>query len=63
MSQKQAKKFRKLLRKEVEKLASEKVEREMNMFKKKPKLIPMWIWVRLIGIFIKVKKTKTKKHE
>jgi hypothetical protein len=58
MSQKQEKRMRKMLRKEVSDLAQKKIDRDMNMFKPKPRFVPMWLWVRLIGIFIKVRKTK-----
>jgi len=35
--------------------AREIAERDMNMFRTKPKIIPLKVWIWLISIFIKVK--------
>jgi hypothetical protein len=59
MSQRQDKKMRKYFRQQFDKTyydrAREIAERDMNMFRTKPKIIPLKVWIWLISIFIKVK--------
>ena len=62
MSCKQDKKLRKMMRKEVEAkasaLAKARIDRDMNMFKAKPRWFPMWLWLKGVGIFIKIERRK-----
>ena len=60
MSNRQDKKQRQFYRREFEKeykgKASEKADAEMNMFKTKPKWVPMFLWIWALGFFIRIKK-------
>jgi len=55
MSQKNAKKFRKLFRKTAGKRAEEMGKQIGNVMKPKPKFIPWFVWTWLLGFFIKMK--------
>jgi hypothetical protein len=58
MSQKQEKKMRKVFRKRFEdqykKTAIQLATEREHFLKKKPDIIPMWIWVKLLKIFIRI---------
>jgi hypothetical protein len=55
MNGKQAKKIRQMFRREYHNQAEEIANDHMNCFRPKPKWIPLFIWVKLIGIFFKIK--------
>jgi len=62
MSGKQNKKQRQILRrefrKEYAKKAEEVAEFQTNLFKPKPKYVPLGLWMWALGFFVKIKKTK-----
>lgn len=47
---------RKIIRKEVQSTAREMGELVGNMMKPKPRWVPWWMWMKGLGIFIKIKK-------
>jgi len=55
MSQKQDKKLRKYFRQRYQGMAEILAKEHMQIIKPKPKYFPMWLWVKLLGIFIKIK--------
>jgi hypothetical protein len=55
MNEKQSKKIRQLFRKNYRMTAEELAKNQVNMIKPKPSFFPMWLWVRLLGIFIRIK--------
>jgi hypothetical protein len=59
MSQRQDKKMRRFFRQQFQKeyyeTARKIAERDMNMFRTKPRWVPLKVWTWLISIFIKVK--------
>ena len=57
----QAKKIRKIYKRDLSKRAREMSELVGNAMKPKPRFIPMWIWVKGASIFIKINKTGIKK--
>jgi hypothetical protein len=60
MSQKQDKKQRQFFKREFKKQMLAKAQQVGesigNVLKPKPKWFPQWIWIKLLGIFIKIKK-------
>jgi len=56
MNGKQAKKIRQQFKREMQKTAQEMGRTMGNVLKPKPKFIPQWLWIRLMGIFIRIKK-------
>ncbi len=59
INNKQAKKARKIYRQQYQeqygKLTAELAERNSNFLKPKPKYFPMFLWVRMLRIFVKIK--------
>ena len=55
MSQKQIKKQRQFLRRQYSKDMRDIAEANMKFLKTKPRFIPMFIWISLLKIFIKIK--------
>jgi len=55
MGQKQSKKIRQLFRRDYAKTAEELAKSQVNMIKPKPKWFPMWLWLKLLGIFVRIK--------
>ena len=55
MSHKEAKKLRKYFRKEYMAEAHRLADQHMKILKTKPKLVPMFIWVFFLKIFIRIR--------
>jgi hypothetical protein len=59
MSQRQDKNRRKIYRQEFDqkygKITEEMAKENSQFLKKKPKLFPMFLWIRLLSIFVKIK--------
>ena len=55
MSHKRTKKLRKLMRKEYDKNIREIAEANGQFIKPKPKWVPMFVWINLLKIFVKIK--------
>jgi hypothetical protein len=55
MSQKKDKKARRLFRTVFRNRIEEVAEKNARMIKPKPKWIPMFLWIRMLKIFIRVK--------
>lgn len=58
MSQKQDKKIRQLFRRKYATTAEELAANQVNMIKPKPKWVPMAVWLRLLGIFVRIRTSK-----
>jgi len=60
MSNRQSKKQRQFFKREFKKEMLQKAQQVGesigNILKPKPKFIPQWLWIRLLGIFIRIKK-------
>ena len=56
MSEKNEKRIRREIRKQYGKTLNEVANMNARMLKAKPKYVPMFIWVQLLGIFVKIKK-------
>lgn len=56
MNNRQSKKIRKLYRRDYHELAKDFSEYQNNLFKPKPKWIPWFIYTKLLGLFIRIKK-------
>jgi hypothetical protein len=54
MNEKQAKKIRQLFRKEFRSKADDLAQQQISAIKPKPKYFPMWIWLRLLKIFVRI---------
>lgn len=54
MNTKQAKKIRQMHRREVRKIAEERLFTFKDMVKEKPKWCPNWLWYRLLRLVIKM---------
>jgi hypothetical protein len=61
MNGKQAKKIRQYASRKYDRTIKEILEAQSNMFKPKPKFIPMFMWIWIIGFFIKIKSANVKK--
>lgn len=61
MSGKQDKKIRQIYRKDVGRQAREISKLIGNAMKPKPRLIPMWLWIKMLSCFIHINKTGIKK--
>lgn len=55
MNGKQAKKLRQIVRKDYQKQIEEMAKIFSNYMKPKPRWVPLFIWVKLLRIFIKIK--------
>lgn len=55
MSQKRTKKLRQFMRREYKKDIREIAEINGQFLKPKPRWMPMWLWIRGLKIFIKIK--------
>lgn len=56
MNQRQSKKIRQLYKRNLARSAKEFGEYQSNLFKPKPKWIPWFVYKKLLGLFIKIKK-------
>lgn len=58
MSNRSLRKQRRMFQREYQKAAAEIADRDMNIFKIKPRWIPMRIYIFFMGLFIKIKRNK-----
>jgi hypothetical protein len=55
MNAKQSKKLRQLFRREYKQDAYKLADQHMRFLKPRPRYFPLWLWIKLLGIFIKIK--------